>query len=297
MEERHRDKPFKPARAPFLLSFTVGFLLTAASLPGQIFFIDSFNPSEIGQLNGIGFDPVSGNLFIHASANASIHVYTPTGTLVDTITDPGDNGNDSDYEFAFQAININGVNIPANSLLIIEADNLPARLIAADKNTGATLATLSLGSVRLTGGSFHPARATFFTIDFTADVIREIDPANGSQLNSFGFGGGWDAFFSDVEVLGADNNLYLVSSTQNIIRVLGETGTFIQDIDVGALGVTGMSGIAFDDLSGEAWISSTNGNVYHLGGFEAIPEPSTAAFIALGIICLFLGRRLSSSRD
>ena len=82
MEGGCRDKSFTPARSRILLSFTVGFLLTAASLSGQIFFIDSFDPSELGQLNGIAFDPVSGNLFVHASFNSSIHEYTSTGSLV-----------------------------------------------------------------------------------------------------------------------------------------------------------------------------------------------------------------------
>ncbi len=271
----------------------VGIFSINVSAEAQIVLLDFFNPSELGEINGVGYDPVSGNLFLHESFNASIHEYSTDGSLAASIPDPGTHGNDSDYEFADVPININGTIVPANTLLVIEGETNPQKLFAIANDTGSILASVNLAEPigALVGGSFHPTRETFITIDWSSDLIREFDPVSGNQVNSFGFGAGWDAFFADVDVLGADNNLYLVSDSQNTIRVLGETGTFIQDIDVGALGISGMSGIAFDDVNGEAWISSTNGNIYHLGGFEAIPEPATVGLLAFGVFCLAFSRR------
>ncbi len=296
--EGRGDSNYSITRWPFLVIAAIGFLGSSAPISGQIFFIDSFNPSEIDEINGIGFDPVSGHLFLHESFNTSIHEYSSTGTLLNSISDPGSNGNDSDYEFAFQSININGTIVPPNSLLVIDGETDPQRLIAVDKTNGSLLASVNLAEPIgvLTGGSFHLTRQTFITIDWNDDLIREFDSITGNQLNSFGFGSGWDAFFSDVEVLGANDNLYLVSDSQNTIRILTPTGTFVENIDVGSLGVSGMSGIAFDDLLGEAWISSINGNIYHLGGFEAIPEPSTLALWGTGCLCLFLFHRRTSTQ-
>jgi hypothetical protein len=85
-----------------------------------------------------------------------------------------------------------------------------------------------------------------------------------------------------------------VSDTQNTIRVMTPDGSFVRDIDVGALGLSGMSGLAFDDNSGEAWVSSTNGTVYRLGGFEAIPEPATITLFLVGLAAMAI--RLAGSK-
>ena len=69
---------------------------------------------------------------------------------------------------------------------------------------------------------------------------------------------------------------------------------FIDSFNPAELGQ--LNGIAFDDLTGEAWISSTNGTIYHLGGFEAIPEPSTLALWGTGFLCLFLFRGRTSAK-
>ena len=72
--------------------------------------------------------------------------------------------------------------------------------------------------------------------------------------------------FYDIDVVGASGNILVVSSYQPVLRLMSPTGAWIQDIDLTPLGVAGMSGIAWDDATGTAWISSTNGSVYHLEG-------------------------------
>ena len=270
-------------------------LFSATPSDAQIVLLDSFVPPDLGELNGIGFDAATGNLLLHASSNASLHIISPEGVILDTIPDPGAQGNDSDYDFVSQTISIGGVSIPADTLLVFEGDSSTEFIAAVEKTTGTVLVTLPLAGSGMTEGAYHNGRMTFFTINFGNDVIREVNPATGVEITNFGFGpGSWDAFFNDVDILEADGNLYLVSDTQNTIRVMTPDGSFVRDIDVGALGLSGMSGLAFDDNSGEAWVSSTNGTVYRLGGFEAIPEPATITLFLVGLAAMAI--RLAGSK-
>ena len=105
-------------------------------------------------------------------------------------------------------------------------------------------------------------------IDFTQpDLIRKIDLATGVELNSFSSipsrSNAFEIEVGDLEIHQDSGNLFLVSNLQDVIRELTPTDAFIQNIDVSALGIADMSGIAFDDTSGEVWISS-NGTVDHL---------------------------------
>jgi len=267
--------------------------------------LGSFNPAQGGQLNSIAFDPVGDLIYAHFSLNDSVHVYDRNGVFQGTVAKPsGLGGNDDDMDFADEAININGTVVAANSLLLIENDNNPPRIIGADKDTGTPTATQNFSSSAVgqwVGGAYSHDRDTFFTADWTLDKVQEVNASNGSILNTFSINPsaaapGFDFFFGDLDVLRADGNLYLASDSQNTIRVLDPTGAFVADINVGALGVFDMSGIAFDDSRGEAWISSTNGRIYHLAGFDGlsqiVPEPSSLVlFAGLGSLLFVVGWR------
>lgn len=255
----------------------------AASTCFGVTLVNTFNPAR-GALNGIAFDPVSGNLFIHPSFDASIREYTPGGQFVDTILHPGLSTNDSDYDFTSVATIINGVSVPANTLLVTNGERDPQMLFAINKDTGAVLATLQLQEHigQLTGGSYDPIRNELVAMDWSNDVIIRFNINDGTQVDNFSVGPDWDAYYSDVAVE-PGGFLVLVSSSQNTIRILNPNGNFITDVDVGALGISGMSGIALDPNSHMAYISSTNGNVYQIDGLgEAVPEPTTWALMVIG---------------
>jgi hypothetical protein len=267
----------------------VGGLAAVAS--GQIELLGSFNPAEGAGMNAIGFNPDRDEVFVHFNHDASVHVYDRSGVFLRAFAKPSGNaGNDGDLEFADEAVDIGGTIVPADALLVIENDNEPPRIVAADAVTGAVLAEQAFPANEVgqwTGGSYHHGRDTFFCSDWSADVVQEVDAGDGTVLgalpiNPEGSPGGFDFFYSDVEVLRATGTLYLFSDAQPTLRVMTAEGVWVADFPIGSLGVGSMSGIAFDDARGEAWISSTNGNVYHLGGFDAFEgDPCSDADLTL----------------
>jgi outer membrane protein assembly factor BamB len=260
---------------------------------GGIELIGSFNPAEGGAMNSIGFNTQTDEVFVHFNGSAVYHVYATDGTFLRTIPKPDPGGNDDDMDFAAVPVNVNGTIVPAHSLLVIENDSDPPRIFAVDPSDGAVLAEQAFnGSLfgTWTGGGYALASGTFFTSDWSRDFVQEVDASNGTVLREFSIrpagSPSWGFFYSDLEVLDADGNLYLVSDSQTSIRGMTPAGAWLGDFEIGPLGVSGMSGIALDDETGEAWISSQNGTVYRLSGFP--PDGCVIADLAfpLGVLDL-----------
>ena len=254
--------------------FTQAATVVSSPISGQLSVLSSLNLSNVGQLNAIGFDPVSGNIYVHASSAATIPVFTPAGVPVAiTVPAPGASTNDSDIDFADVATTVAGQPVPANTLLWFNGDDAPDKVHAANKVGGPVIAAQDLpaSTNRLVGGAQHAARGSFYAVNFDLDQLVEFNPATGAELAVFPVAPAgspaFDVFFGDVDVLAATGNLYVVSSAQAVIRELTPTGAFVRDFDVSSLGISGISGIAFDDASGEAWVSTTGGQVFRLGGF------------------------------
>jgi len=268
-----------------------GLACTAGAAGAQVTVIDSFDPPGGGQLNAIGYS--NGLVYAHFSGSSQTALFNPDGTPGGIIPFAPGAGNDSDIDFALAPMNVGGTVVPTGTVLVTQGEPSTQTLYAMDPADGSVLASQNLAEPigQLTGGSHDPFTGDLVTIDWTSDVIRRFDAADGSAGDSFGFGSGFDAFFSDIEVSAVTGNLYLVSSSQDIIRVLGPSGAFIEDIDVGVLGISGMSGIGIDDLSGEAWISSTNGTIFRLSGFPQVPSPGTVTLAGCGAILAVRRRR------
>ncbi len=250
----------------------------APAAHAAVTLLGSFS-AGIGTLNAVGYD--ADRIYAHSNGSGSIFIYDRSGNSIASIPNPPGNGNDGDIDFARSNVNVNGTIVGAGTMLYTQGEQDPQRVYAINPLDGSILAVQNLAEPigQLTGGSIAND-GTFVTIDWTSDILRRFDLSDGSALGTIDFGGGWDAFYSDVEVNAADGLIYMVSDSQGTIRVLDFAGNIVTDIDVAALGVTGMSGIAFDDIRGEAWISSTNGTIYHLGGFASIPAPGAVAGLA-----------------
>ncbi len=237
--------------------------------------LDSFNPDEGGSINSIGYRHRDAEVFVHFEHNALVHVYDRAGNFLRSFTKPsGIGGNDDDLDFPREGVVVGSTFAPPDSMLLIENDNTPPRVYAARASDGVVLAqqdfSNSLGT--WVGGAWSHARDTLFAVSYTADVVHELDLQNGTALNSLPVepagSPSFDIFYGDIDILRRDGNIYAVSSSQNSIRVLSPTGVWLGDLDVDAMGIRSMTGIAFDDRRGEAWISSTNGTIYRVGGFD-----------------------------
>lgn len=246
-------------------------------------------------IDSIGYDSVTGNLYIHRESTSDIQAISQSGVPQFTISAPGTTSNDFDLDFTESTVSIGGTSVAANSLLVFNGDDSPETLRALDKNTGAILAVVSLPSGSLVGGAHHAARGSVFTVDYLGgDLVREINADTGNQLGSFSpqVPPSFDVNYGDVDVYSPTGNLFIVSSTQNTVREITADGTFVRDIDLDGLGVFGMSGIAIDAINDIAWISSTSGTVYEVSGlFTPVPVPGAVWLFLSGGMLLAAKRR------
>ncbi|MEO1576064.1 MAG: thrombospondin type 3 repeat-containing protein, partial [Pseudomonadota bacterium] len=246
-----------------------------AATAGGATLLNTFNPFG-SSLVAIAVDQVSGNVFVLPEFGAEIHEFTPDGTLVNSIPRPGNNSNDFDLDVSLGPMQINGVSIPANTLLAFNGDDSPERLYALNRSDGTILADVALDSISLVGGAHIAGTNDVITVQFTSDdtIIRhsaDTGVSNGSFLPG---PQPFDIFYGDVDSAAATRNLFLASSSQQVLRELTETGLCVRDVLVSDLDISGMSGVAVDDSTGLVWLSTTGGDV-HLVDTAPPPEPDT----------------------
>lgn len=250
------------------LATEVSWLFTTARAATLVSSFDA----GLGVLVSIAFDLRAGTLFLQPDFDPLTVEYSTAGSEIGTgIPQPGASSNDIDLDFADLATGFGQTPVPANTLLVLNGENAPGTLYAVQKDDGVVLDSLPIPATgNPVGGAYHTERGTFFSVAWNTDLITEIDLATGTAVASFPVSPvgsvTYDVFYGDLEVDPASGMLLLVSSNETSIRVLDPTGAFVRDIDVGAAGVTGMSGIAWDAETRTAWITSTTGLVYQVGG-------------------------------
>ena len=248
-----------------------------------------------GCLNAAAFNSATDQVWAKP-CHGNFRTYDRNGVLQSTLTDTTVS-DDSDFTFANEAVNINGTLVAAGSILYGNGDAPGgARLYGRDPTTGANLASIAAPNPgfsfngNMVGAGYSATSNTFFLLSWTQDRVIEFDAATGTVVSNFTTGG-YDVFYGDVEVEDATGNLLLVSDANTNLRVMTAAGAFVQDINLAALGITGASGLGLDQFRGELWISSTNGRLYQLGGFQPIPPTSAPAPGAIALIGLgLLGR-------
>ena len=227
----------------------------------------------LGLLVSVAFDPVAGTLFLQPDFDPSIVEVSTAGVELARIPSPGPSSNDIDLDFADVPTTIGATAVPENSLLVVNGEFNPGKLYAVNRDDGEALDSLVVPvSGNPVGGALRPDGAAFYSVDWTADVITEIDLATGEVASSFPVqptgSPAFDVFYGDIDVNPLTGSIIVVSSSQNTIRLLSPAGVFIEDIDLTGTGISGMSGIAWDAVSGTAWISTTTGLVYRVSGIE-----------------------------
>lgn len=240
----------------------------------------TFDPSGAGSLCGIAYDTDNNFVWIYGCSAVNIQKYSTTGTLLQSITSAGPAANDVDVEIAPENLTLKNGAIQKGQVLFVNGESGVARIYAYHPVTNAVTDTLvtSFGNSHVVGGSYHPARNTFFlvqdNIPGVADEnkIAEINPVTGAILNTFQTTGTFNISFGDVEV-GGNGNLFIVSSDENRIAEYTATGTFIQYHMLPA-GVSSLSGIAMNCDKSEIWVSSTSGTVHRISNFPCSADVS-----------------------
>ncbi len=248
----------------FLTTIIVGLL--ACQSAGAAELLAEINPDPVASIVGIAIQPVSGNLVIYGEFGGStLYVLDQTGTELSTLTSPGLNSNDYDLDYSTNEMIIGGTPVPTGTLLVFNGDESPENLYALDA-TGSVIANVGLASVSLVGGAHIPGTNSVATIDFTGtDFIRILNANDGTEQGFFNPGPQpFDVFYGDVDISEVTNELTVVSSSQPVVRQLTQEGFCVRELNVSPFGITGMSGVAIDDDTGNLWISSTNGSIYHL---------------------------------
>lgn len=273
------------------LILLAGAGLSAASA-GGISLVSSFNPAEGSAINSLGYDHVADEVYVHFNHGSFFHIFSPDGTFLGTLPKPYAGGNDDDIEFLTSPAVIGGVPVPAGTLISIENENDPPRIMAIDKTDGSVIAQQDFiaGEVGQWVGGAQGSGNTFYMVDWSLDLIQRVGSDAAVIEDEFPLrppgAPPFDIFYGDIDVLQEDGLIYAVSSTQNVIRALLPDGSWGGDFDVTGLGITGMSGIGFDDARGEAWIGGQDGTVYRLAGFP--PDGCVIADLAppLGVLDL-----------
>ncbi len=260
---------------------------------GQITILNSFNPTNLSSLCGIGYDPINAKVWVYGCSSDSISCFSTSGVLQFSIPAAGESANDVDIEIAPVPLSINGNNYPQGQLLFVNGETGVAEIYVLNNSNGTLLDSLStkFGNSHVVGGSYHPARNTFFLVQDNVpstalqNLITEIDPLNGDTLNIFQITNSFNVSFGDIEI-GSNGNLFVVSSAEDSIAEFTPTGSLVQMHDL-PTGINSPSGIALDCPNGEAWVANNNGVIYHLGGFPCgtthISEYSTPSFQIINI--------------
>ncbi len=262
-------------------------LLLAGTACAEAVTVEEFTP-ELGGLVAIGVDEAADLLFLYPTFG-DVQVQQLDGTPVSSYEQPGNNSNDFDLDVAHVDFMLAAVEVPAGSLLIFNGESDPQRVWAVEPVTGTVISELVLGEPigQLVGGSLAPDGSALYLVDWSNDVIRSFDMQTGAQLDSFSVqpegSPSFDVFFGDMDVA-ANGNILIVSSSQTRIREITPDGEFVQDFDLGGLGLPGMSGIDTSPDSRVVYACSTGGLYWRITGVPVLTPACAADFNADGTV-------------
>lgn len=251
---------------PVAVAVVAAFLAVTPGTAGASRLIGSFD-TGVGSLVGVAVDGQRDSVLVYGAFAETILEYSQTGSLLGEILRPGPASNDFDLDVAETGFTLGSGTVPAGGVLVTNAEASPQKLFGIDA-IGNITGELD-HSAFFVGGSHHAARGSVFLVDYTTDKIREVDPATGALLTEFPVtptgSPAFDVYFGDVAVSTLTGNLFVVSSSQTLVRELTPTGDYVRDYDLSSLGINGMSGVDIDPATDEAWIvTNVDGRVYRV---------------------------------
>jgi len=243
----------------------------------QLAILGSFNPA-FGTPVSCAFDPSSDRVWTSGAFDGALRIFSRAGAADPVLARPGEPADDFDISIAPEPVNIGGTIVPMGTVLVFNGETGVCEIYAVNKANGAVLAsvTTAFGESHTVGGTYHAGRNTIFLVEdrnaatpALKSAIAEINPVTGAVINTFPAGdANWTVNYGDVEAHPATGNLWVVSSDETTVRELTPTGALVSERALPA-GLA-LSGIGFDAVRGEAWVSNTStGALVRLGGVNA----------------------------
>jgi hypothetical protein len=165
---------------------------------------------------------------------------------------------------------LNGVLIPAGSLIVFNGAPNPDRIFAVNPTTGAVLSTLVLSlNMDIVGGAIT-ATGRLFVLDPNANSVREFNPATGAEILAGGFVAGMDIAQGDIAIHPTTGNIWIASAATTTLREYTVAGVFVRSIDVTPQSVsTELTGLTFksNGVDFDVLASSNRGVIY------VLPDP------------------------
>lgn len=222
---------------------------------------------SLGPLDAVARDSVSDDLFV--IADSRIVRVDPSDGASEYVGElsvvPGD------LHSISQPLMLNGVSLPAGSLLVFTGDGLIHAINPAD---GAVLTTLDPEvEFDATGGVYHPGTDTLFVLNRGQSEIIELDPGTGSEVSRFA---------TPLPILGdgglavdpTSGNLYATGNSQDPLVEISADGTLVRVLSLSP----SVTGLAWGDDA--IYTSNERGAIFRIDA-----EPPTQPLLVLeGIV-------------
>lgn len=168
----------------YALTTTLLLLIAVAPLRAQLTILTQFDPSNTGGTCGIAYNSTAGEVLVIGCFGATIDRYDQTGAFIASAPIAGESANDVDVDMSPVAFTMNGTAVDQGQLLFMNGETDAVDIYAIDEVTLAVIDTLptAFGVSHVVGGSYHPARQTFFVVqdnvpgNVIGNRIAEIDP-------------------------------------------------------------------------------------------------------------------------
>lgn len=227
-------------------------------------------PTSLGSLCGVAFDPVDNEVLVYPCSSASIYRRSPAGAALGTIARPGESTDDVDLDVAPAAFTLGTTAVAAGTLLFANGETGVVEIYTPETSSTAALVT-QFGASHVVGMAYHPTRGTLFVAQdrngaTNPNTVAEIDATTGAVVSMFSTVPAYVVNYGDLDICTSSGNLFVVSSVETTIAELTPAGVLVREHTLPSQ-ITGASGIALEgDAAGSAWISDTNGGLWRISG-------------------------------
>jgi hypothetical protein len=227
---------------------------------------------------GLAYSDPTATIWVFPCSSTMAHAFSPAGVAMGTLALQGESADDGDLDVAPTAFMLGTTAIQAGTLLFTNGESGTAEIYAYDPTTRMPLGMLATmyGDNHVVGASFHTARGTLFAVQDrqtgAGNTVAEINVGTGAVSGTFPTTPAVSVNYGDVEVCQPTGNLLVVSSDRTDLGEYTPAGAFVRYHNLPP-DVTGLSGIAVDDATGELWVTGTGGTVWKVGGTPCPPRP------------------------